>query len=513
MTRYTTILNTINALCSVSATASYSFYVGSNLTASGAVLVGGTGEEVSSHWLKIYPAADHALNETVTVGVTSAAVVPGKLTNIPQVQHTFRYISMDYSDYLGFPPPISNGGVNEKGVAVRDVWAPGRAELLDMTPKPQKGPSYSDLARLVMERASSAREGVEIIGDLIRKYGYSDYGGNTHLIADKDEGWIVWEFAGGKGLWAAERLGPNDVRVSFPGYIHEFPTDFKQNPNYMGSDNIVSFSIEQGWWNFTSGEPFNIKKVYGLQPGQETPAGGDAEYMSPQRLEKLTMEMAPVTEKDLIDRVRDPRISNDEAGYGQVVSLQADIDSDMYRIWIAPTSSVAAPFIPWWLGAESIPPELGEHRYLTKDAESTFLNPDYQLQEASLFAGRLFKRVLYYMCSTPRKYLPLVKRTFIGFEDQSREDIEWVEKAARLMISNGEPNASRSLLTHYSHTRAAQAIDMGKSMVNALDSYIKLAGQWRDPKGTQINISPNGEPVNCLVGIDPEEPPSEQLKN
>ncbi|KAJ5589865.1 peptidase family C69-domain-containing protein [Penicillium hetheringtonii] len=74
-----------------------------------------------------------------------------------------------------------------------------------MTPKPQKGPSYSDLARLVMERASSAREGVEIIGDLIRKYGYSDYGGNTHLIADKDEGWIVWEFAGGKGLWAAER--------------------------------------------------------------------------------------------------------------------------------------------------------------------------------------------------------------------------------------------------------------------------------------------------------------------
>ncbi|KAJ5234256.1 dipeptidase domain containing protein [Penicillium citrinum] len=110
MTRYTTILNTINALCSVSATASYSFYVGSNLTASGAVLVGGTGEEVSSHWLKIYPAADHALNETVTVGVTSAAVVPGKLTNIPQVQHTFRYISMDYSDYLGFPPPSRMAG-------------------------------------------------------------------------------------------------------------------------------------------------------------------------------------------------------------------------------------------------------------------------------------------------------------------------------------------------------------------------------------------------------------------
>lgn len=513
MARYIAILNTIAALCSLPATASYSFYVGSNLTASGSVLVGGTGEEVSSHWLKIYPAADHAANETVTVGVTSAAVVPGKLTTIPQVRHTFRYISMDYSDYLGFPPPISNGGVNEKGVAVRDVWAPGRAELLHMTPNPQQGPSYSDLARLVMERASSAREGVQIIGDLIQKHGYSDYGGNTHLIADKDEGWIVWEFAGGKGLWAAERLGPNDVRVSFPGYIHDFPTDFKNDPDYMGSDNIVSFAEKQGWWSPSSGKPFNIKKVYGLQPGQETPAGGDAEYMSPARLEKLTMGMVPVTEKDLIERVRDPRISNDEAGYGQVVSLHADIDPDMYRIWIAPTSSVAAPFIPWWLGAESIPPELGEHRYLTKDAESTFLNPDYQLQEASLFAGRLFKRVLYYMCSAPRAFLPIVKQGFIGFEDQSRKDIEWVEKAAKLMIANGERNSTRSLLTHYSHTRVNEALDIGKSMVNALDSYIKLSGEWRNPEGNQINISPNGEPVNCLVGIDPEEPSSQQSEN
>ncbi|KAJ5414171.1 hypothetical protein N7509_000798 [Penicillium cosmopolitanum] len=456
MKRHITILKSSIALCSIPATASYSFYVGSNLTASGAVLVGGTGEEVSSHWLKIYSAADHAANETVTVGVTSAAVVPGKLTTIPQVRHTFKYISMDYSDYLGFPPPISNGGVNEKGVAVRDVWAPGRAELLDMTPKPQKGPSYSDLARLVMERASSAREGVQIIGELIGKYGYSDYGGNTHLIADKDEGWIVWEFAGGKGLWAAERLGPNDVRVN--------------DPNYMASDNIVSFAVNQGWWSHESGKPFNIKSIYGLQPGQETPAGGDAEYMSPDRLEKLTKAMVPVTEKDLIERVRDPRISNDEAGYGQVVSLHPDTDPDMYRIWIAPTSSVAAPFIPWWLGAESIPPELGEHRYLSKDAESTFLNPDYELQEASLFAGRLFKRVLYYMCSAPRTYLPIVKRAFIGFEDQSRKDIEWVEKSAKFMIVNGERNATRRLLTHYSHTRANRALDMGKAMVNALDS-------------------------------------------
>lgn len=513
MVRYIATLSSILAICCVPVTASYSFYVGKNLTESGSVLVGGTGEEVSGHWLKIYPALDHASNETITIGVTEEAVVPGKLTTMPQVRHTFRYFSMDYGDYLGFPPPISNGGLNEKGVAVRDVWAPGRAELLDMTPKPQVGLSYSDLSRRVMERASSASEGVDIIAEMIEKYGYADYGGNSHLIADKDEGWIVWEFPGSKGLWAAERLGPNDVRVSFPGYIHDFPTDFKSNPDYRGSDNIISFAEKHGWWSKDSGKPFNIKNTYGLQPGQKTPAGGDAEYMSPARLENLTMAMVPVTEKDLIQRVRDPRISNDEAGYGQVLSLHADTDPDMYRLWIAPTSSVAAPFIPWWLGAQSVPPELGEHRYLNRDAESTFLNIDYELQEASLFAGRLFKRVLYYMCSAPKMFLPMVTQGFVGFEDESRKNIEWVEKGANLMIANGERNASREFLTHYSHTRANQALQMGNAMVDALDGYIKLTGQWRNPTGNQINVSPDGTPVNCLVGIDPELPPNEQHSN
>ena len=116
--------------------ASYAFYVGSDLTASGSVMLGGTGEEVSSHWLQLFPAADYASNATITVGVTPDAVLPGHLIQIPQVPHTLRYLSMEYSDYEGFPAPLTNGGLNEKGVAVRDVWASNRQELYDLTPNP-----------------------------------------------------------------------------------------------------------------------------------------------------------------------------------------------------------------------------------------------------------------------------------------------------------------------------------------------------------------------------------------
>lgn len=490
------------------AAASYAFYVGKNLTSDGSVMVGGTGEEVSSHWLQLFPARNHSANATITVGVTEDATIPGELIQIPQVSHTFRYLSMEYSDYEGFPAPLTNGGLNEKNVAVRDVWADNREDLIAMTKTPQRGLQYSDLARIVMERASTAREGVEIIGDLIKKYGESTYGGNSHLIADENEGWIVWEMAGGKGLWAAERLGANEVRVLYPGYIEDFPVDFEESDDYMGSDNIVSFAVDQGWWSPDSDEPFNIFNVYGPQDPRYKARDGGYKYMSQAALENATLAMAPLTEEKLMQRVRDHRISDDEAGYGQVVSLRPNVDPDLLRIWIAPTHSVSAPFVPWWLGVTSIPPEFGEHRYLTTGGSSSFLNPDYQLQEASEFAGRIFKRVLYYMCSDPDTYLPVVTDMLTGFEKQSRRELEaWVEKSAEGLVARGERQAARDLLTYVSHTRAAEALRLGHAINNALDGHVKLTGQWKNPIGSQINdAGEGGETVNCLVGFDPDQP-------
>lgn len=495
------------------ALASYAFYVGKNLTKDGGVLIGGTGEEVSSHWLQLFPAKNHTANETVTVGVTDRASIPGELIEIPQASHTFRYLSMQYSDYQGFPAPLTNGGVNEKGVAVRDVWASNRDDLIAMTPTPQHGVQYSDLARLIMERASTARDGVELIGDLIKKHGYATYGGNTHLIADKDEGWVVWEFAGGKGLWAAERLSASEVRVLYPGYIEDFPVDFANRSDFSGSDNLVSFAVEQGWWDPEGGKPFNIFDVYGPQGPEHRARDGGFKYMTQAALEEATLAMAPVSEADLMERVRDHRIADDQAGYGQVLSLKEGVDPDMLRVWIAPTGSVAAPFIPWWLGGRSIPPEFGEHRYLTTGASSAFLNTDYQLQEASEFAGRIFKRVLYYMCSEPNTFLPLVTDMLTRFESQSRNDTEWVEMSARVLIEHGQREAARDLLDYYSRTRADKALDLGRSMNAALDGYIKLMGLWRGPVGREINDAGEGsETVNCLVGFDPDRPADEQKR-
>jgi len=201
------------------ANASYAIFVGSNLTEDGSTMLGGTGDEPSSHWLEIVPHRSWPAGSKIKVGVDDRANFPGELIEIPQVPETARYITMNYSEWKGFPAPLTNGGLNEYGVAARDVWSPSRPELQKLTPNPQHGLNYSDLSRIAMERAHSAREAVEIVGGLIEKYGYATYGGNSHLFADAHEGWVLIDFAGGKGLWIAERLGPNDIRMSYPGYI------------------------------------------------------------------------------------------------------------------------------------------------------------------------------------------------------------------------------------------------------------------------------------------------------
>jgi hypothetical protein len=52
---------------------------------------------------------------------------------------------------------------------------------------------------------------------------------------------------------------------------------------------------------------------------------------------------------------------------------------------------------------QRIAPQFGKHRYLTKGEASAFLTRDWQIQEATEFAGRLFKRLMYFTWFTAGK--------------------------------------------------------------------------------------------------------------
>lgn len=459
------------------ALASYGIYIGRNLTADGNVFLGGSGDEVSSHWLEIVPARTHADGSTITVGVDETAVLPGSFIEIPQVAETARYITMNYSDFEGFPPPLTNGGLNEHGVAARDIWSDSRPELVAMTPNPQTGPNYSDLSRIVMERARSAEQAVEIVGELIDTWGYSSYGGNSHLFADASEGWVLINYAGGKGLWIARRLGPDEVFMSYPGYIGEIPLDFESDPDFRGSKNFIDFAVEQGWYDPASGEPFNADTIYGT---------GDVRYPR-EEMERELKAAAPVTLRRMLDAVRDRRIAKDSTGYGQVAVLRDGLRPELRTLWVAPTGSVTAPFIPYRIGVSSVPAEYGKHRYLTKGEAQAFVTRDWQIQEATLFAGRLFKRLMYFTCDRPQKFLPEVAEALTAFEDRMIADQPDLEATALTLLEAGEPGLAGQVLTRYTHAKAAEALDLGAAMLASIEARTRLLYGLREPSGNEMS--------------------------
>ena len=478
--------------------ASYAIFVGKNLTADGGTFLGGTGDEPSSHWLEIVPRANHPAGSMIRVGVSKEANYPGELIDIPQIPVTAKYITMNYSEYRGFPAPLTNGGLNEYGVAARDVWSPSRPELQKMTPNPQHGVNYSDLSRIAMERAHSAREAVEIVGQLIDKYGYATYGGNSHFFADSKEGWVLIDFAGGKGLWIAERVGPDEIRMSYPGYILEIPLDFQNHPDkYRGSANFFSFAIKQGWFDPKAGAPFNVNTVYQWGKGRSPTV-----KIIEDRLRQKA-KVTKITLRDMLDTVRDPLISGDQNGYGQVAHLRQGVTHlELNMLWVAATGSITTPFIPYWIGVNKVLPEYGKHRYLSHREAEGFVTKDFQIQEASRFAYITFKRLMYYTCDKPDAFLPEVTQALTAFEDNSIVQAHSIEATAAKLFEVNEPNMAQEVLTSYSNQRALDGLNLGDALLASVEARYRLLYGYRAPKGSAMSdyVGPD-IPVQCAVHL------------
>jgi len=453
---------------------SYGLYIGKNRTADGIAYLAGYGDEPSSHWLEIEPRRQHPAGATITVGVTPEADLPGLLSDIPQVAETARHIRVSYSYYKGVPAPLTNGGLNEHGVAVRDIWSTSRPELIALTPRTQTGPNYSDLARLVLERAQSAREGVELIGELIARHGYADYGGNSHLIADPDEAWVVIECAGGQKLWAAERLGPDSIRASRPGYIGAIPVDQPGHADFRYSPNLVSFAIAQGWFDPAAGKPFDFNEIYGDGKGRWAGVAWiEAE------MEKRARRPQKIGITDIIWAIRTEKLTGDTAGYGQVVPLHHPAHPELRMLWHTQVGAIAAPFAPVFMGVSEEPEEYRQHRYLSAGESSRFLDNRHgdtrvsrvpQGIESTRSAALVFKRLLYLMLQHGDLFIPEITALWEAVERRLLVAHPKVVAIAQTLLDAGKADLASAYLTYYCRTELLAALDLGETMARSLDA-------------------------------------------
>jgi dipeptidase len=166
------------------------------------------------------------------------------LGRIPQVAHTYSVV----------------GNMNEFQVAIGETTFGGREEL-----EKQSGAimDYGSLIYVALQRAKTAREAIDVMTDLVEKYGYAS-SGESFSISDPNEVWIMEMIGKGEGekgaVWVAQRIP--DGYIS--GHANQARiTNFPMNDaaNCMFAKDVISFAREKGWFEGKNAN-FSFSDVY-----------------------------------------------------------------------------------------------------------------------------------------------------------------------------------------------------------------------------------------------------------
>lgn len=171
----------------------------------------------------------------------------------------------DTNKYLGKIPEVAHtynrvGNMNEHQVVIAESTWGGREELMDTT-----GGSvmdYGSLMYVALERAKTAREAIDVMTDLVQKYGYASEG-ESFSIADKDEVWVMEMIGKGaeKGaVWIAVRI-PDGAISGHANQPRIRKVNLKDKENVRYSKDLISFARKRGYFNGKD-EDFAFADVY-----------------------------------------------------------------------------------------------------------------------------------------------------------------------------------------------------------------------------------------------------------
>ncbi len=171
----------------------------------------------------------------------------------------------DTNKYLGKIPEVAHtynrvGNMNEHQLVIAESTWGGREELMDTT-----GGSvmdYGSLMYVALERAKTAREAIDVMTDLVQKYGYASEG-ESFSIADKNEVWVMEMIGKGaeKGaVWIAVRI-PDGAISGHANQPRIRKVNLKDKENVRYSKDLISFARKRGYFTGKD-EDFAFADVY-----------------------------------------------------------------------------------------------------------------------------------------------------------------------------------------------------------------------------------------------------------
>ncbi len=258
--------------------ACFTIIVGKDASATGEILIGHNEDNdrriiTNQYWV---PAADHKAGEMIEFEASAA--------KIPQASHTLGFWWTQTLAPEG--SSFSDGFINEKGVA---VVSNNCNITIEKDQKFNEGGIGYGIRRIVAERANSAREGVDIVIDLMKKYGYFHMG-RTYTIADRNEAWQISLLRGHRYL--ARKVGDNEI--AFIANAFAFDKVDLKDPNVIASPDLIEHAIEMGAYKPAKAgdySDFSFREAY--QP--------EARRVFPRNKERVFTLLEAVTGREFSD--------------------------------------------------------------------------------------------------------------------------------------------------------------------------------------------------------------------
>lgn len=243
----------------VSALACTNLIAGKKATTDGSVFITYAADSHNMYGtLSHTPAADHPKGSMRKVIDWETGKPLGE---IPQVEHTYTVV----------------GNMNEHQVAIGETTWGGRHELADTTG--QSIIDYGSLIQIALERSKTAREAIDVMTDLVKRYGYASEG-ESFSIADKNEVWVLEMIGKGaeKGaVWIAVRI-PDDAISGHANEPRVRKVNYKDRENVRYSPDLFKFARKRGYFNGKDAD-FSFADAFAEHPA-DTRRGCDARVWS-----------------------------------------------------------------------------------------------------------------------------------------------------------------------------------------------------------------------------------------
>lgn len=239
---YYTILVASGALGSSNADACTNLIAAKGATTDGSVMMSYSADSHNLYgFLRHSPAATHEKGEVRKIVEWDTNKPLGE---IPQVAQTYNVV----------------GNMNEHQVCIGESTWGGREELADTTGNSVM--DYGSLIYVALERSKTAREAIDVMADLVSKYGYASEG-ESFTIADKNEVWVMEMIGKGaeKGaVWIAVRI-PDNAICAHANEPRIRKVNLKDKENVRYSKDMISFAKKRGYFSGKD-EDFSFADAY-----------------------------------------------------------------------------------------------------------------------------------------------------------------------------------------------------------------------------------------------------------